>query len=531
MRTEGNKSVTYLLQISVLGLTTYFIYFGFFQADQIYNKDLDVFHSLKSINSIAQYFSNILTGRILDIQPIRDLSLIIDIRLANLFKYPIQRITNILIWLVICCSFYKLLLKKFHSISFAFCLSLILFSHPIIIQSTAWTLARKHLLATMFIMFFIYNLEKNNKLKDIVFFSLSLLSHPIFLFTPIWVVIKDKLDQELKFSTIVLKRYYLFLVSLTIGTANIIYYNKVFFGILQYEKYSLDNSIGERILAISRYFYQILVPIHYSSFYSHSSIENALGIPIAVLFVFLSYKLLAKDNFIKYLSLFFIALLPVTINMTNIFINDTYAILPTISLILIIAHILGKDLQKYKKQKSIFLVLVLLFFTYQSQKEMKYFTQGKYVYLKNSYEKEQNCQNLYYLSSELMQDFKKLKEGLKLTKKVFDTNCKWFNAHNSYAYIALQVKFLALYDKVNLDRALVTINEYSKIAPYLKLAKVIIHFKREESHKAIATLNEILSIKNIGFIDVSDPLIVHLQNICKERSEKECKSYNNLFNQ
>lgn len=144
---------------------------------------------LKSVSSFYDYKALVDNHEILDVQPLRDFSLWLDVQLEKAMGIPFFRLTNLVLWVFgLACV---LALFDFHKVrrSVSIPLVTLLAFHPLMVNSVAWAAARKHLLAADLILLTTLWAFRSAKDWRIPFgFLASLLAQPIFVFWPAWWV-------------------------------------------------------------------------------------------------------------------------------------------------------------------------------------------------------------------------------------------------------------------------------------------------------------------------------------------------------
>ncbi len=323
---------------------------------------------LLKIKNIRDYFNFVLTGKILDLQPIRDLSYLFDIQIKKKFSNYSYHFTNLLIWFLSLIESYRILKFFNRNYLIRFLLISLLAFNPLTAVSVSWIAARKHLLAYFFILIatrYFLQYFKKLRLKHIIFiclnYLLSCLSQPLLVFWPLSVVFyyyikKIKINFKLLLP--------LFFIAIVIISLNLYYYSHNYLlasmGVSKFVS-TLENPIGYLLLEIGRYLYQLLNPFsvlptpHYTG-----SFQNLLGIIILAILIFSIYRIiLSKKLTLLYpIFIFFLALAPVTIQTTNVFAMDSYLLLPLFSFFILLAILI----KKINKNVLFFSILLLLFF-------------------------------------------------------------------------------------------------------------------------------------------------------------------------
>ena len=292
--------------------------------------DRPLISAVSSATSFNSYINGIKSGLIPDLQPMRDLSYIVDIWLLQKTNLHSFHLTNLLLWWFIVLLFYQLMkCESKHEIAMAFAIFFAL--NPVFASSVAWVAARKHLLSTLFILAATLICVRNkNRIYELKYFGgiwflylLSTLSQPINVLWPIWFFVFTKKD---------FKKWPLFILMISMVlliVANYKYYNsELFESISAFGKFNSEGaSPGTSLLALGRYFLLSIVPFgalphsHYQG-----AIENLVGLVFfacTVALLFVRFKRLKNDN-LKPLLYFLLPLAVVSVKSTNIFCSDTY---------------------------------------------------------------------------------------------------------------------------------------------------------------------------------------------------------------
>jgi ABC-type multidrug transport system fused ATPase/permease subunit len=321
----------------------------------------EIITPLEGINSFNDYFDSVKQYKIVDVQPVRDLSHILDIYIEKKTGYQsIGVLTNLVLLLLIALVLLRIL-SLHYSNELARFLTLLFVSHPIVFNVTIEITSRKHILSFYFFLLLFSerltgNFSSYSKFKQGVFHLLSLLSQPITILIPIWFTISDLKSNKL---IIVIKKYYLlYIISFVLGLLNIYYYDVVFFEQFGFAKNSFQMDLGAKILIMGRMFFQILLPVVISTQYDPASILAFAGIALLVVTLYFLYKKTSLEIVIKYILLAFIIFFTLYHKGSNIFFLNTYLLIPIFCLIMIIGHLF--NIQK-KDIKSFNYIIVLLF--------------------------------------------------------------------------------------------------------------------------------------------------------------------------
>lgn len=355
MKTISRPKIITVFCSIMLTILLAWLYFSLLILDPILRYDDGLLlGGAAKVHSFEFYSKAILSGDVLDLQPIRDLSYILDFKLKSMTSISFHHLSNLLIWFVICLVLKKILdlisdqKNDGHilawSIVFLYALS------PVSASSVAWIAARKHLLSTLFILLatWLFLIKRNShfNLKSNLLISfvylLSVLSHPINVLWPFFVYLYTYFDKKFHERKILL--ILLGILSLIILGANFYYYEylyPVFTG--GDGKYDVNTGGGLTLLAMGRYFYLTLFPfdaLPVSHF--QGSWKNLLGIPLLILFIYFCYKK-NRPVLVCFILYFFLPLVPVTIKITRIFCSDTYLLNASIGIYASIFLLLEKS--------------------------------------------------------------------------------------------------------------------------------------------------------------------------------------------
>lgn len=208
-------------------------------------------------SSVTGYFKALEESRIVDRQPLRDLSYLMDIALKKHFPLWSFHLTNIIIGLLSLFIFFRLaqfyLKDKFLLIG----TTVLLAFHPSLWLTLSWISGRKHLLSFFFILLatlaiHVFKRKRNSNflLLSIISFFFALLSHPIAIFWAIWTFyfLKDE-NKVVKFQF----TFPAILLSLIVAWTNFHYYQGIYLKQGASAKIISGYSFAESILALGRY--------------------------------------------------------------------------------------------------------------------------------------------------------------------------------------------------------------------------------------------------------------------------------------
>jgi hypothetical protein len=248
----------------------------------------------------------------------------------------------------------------------------------------AWLSARKHLLSLMFTALLTWILIREVRKKDfspswmvslsIVFlFLLAGFSQPINILWPFFAmiyVVSFHGAKTLKKTSVIVPALALGLSGLWIAILNFRYYEKSYALLSLSGKYVSDdyNSWYWRACAWGRMFFQIIFPIETGAA-DHNPLSwiSQFGLILIVVCVALLWKLKIRSTLIWMLAAL-IAVLPVTLRMTQIFATDNYVIFAAFCVFIVFGLVLKHFDGKMSKGiriclQVLFTVLVVVFGT------------------------------------------------------------------------------------------------------------------------------------------------------------------------
>jgi hypothetical protein len=391
--------------------------------------------------------------------------------------------------------------------------------------------ARKHLLTFLFILLakkeFFEVLKANQYswfryFKISIFYLIAIFAHPMPILWPLWAMLyyysekKNLKDPGLKWLLVLVVLGFIF------GVLNIHYFNHAYEMGLGARKYSEMNSMGDRFLAFGRYFIQWIFPTVFASFYSPGSILNMVGIPLFGLFIYLSYKLVGRLKAMLVFLLYIMGLVPVTWNMTVIFVSETYFLLSSFMLFILLAN---KRLVPYFEIKivqwsAVFLVLLL---SVKSFYEAKLFSNYR-LYTETSYYREPNCINLQYYATEEFADGN-VEKGAELGETLIKEKCFWGNRLNADNLRLLFFRTLVFSKAQRVVEREQEIKKYYYKGLYFKLGFSVFKLRNGKSEDAFNTIHEIFEEKKDLILPANDVFVKYVKDFCAQNPHELCRHF------
>jgi len=310
-----------------------------FRAAPLERDDLQLLSPLAAIHGPAEYFSAWRAGSILDVAPVRDLTYLADIKLSAALNAPTYTATNFALWII----FVVLALKLFLALGFEggamWALSLVLVCHPAYAVSVAWIASRKHLLAGIFCLAATICVVKPPRRGvgawPFVWYVLSVFSHPIQLLWPLWAFC---------YSRSIKKTAALLGAMLALAGLEAWYYTGPFMAASGgLGKFSAGATAADGVLALGRSIWNLAVPIALSPVdYFPASPLNIAGLALLPCLLLAAAKLVSPRVLLTWGVFFALPLLLVNLHGTRIFLSDTYLLIPSIGLWILLAEMARK---------------------------------------------------------------------------------------------------------------------------------------------------------------------------------------------
>lgn len=350
---------------------------------------------LRKIHGPLDYLIASSKHQIVDIQPVRDFSLKLDLLLEDLLGVSLYGLSNVLLWMGTSAVLF-LLIRSLGAAPYAPWIAVTFLVHPLSAWVVAWPSARKHLLAMFFIALASYFcvLLKQKKLKHplviFVCYLLSIFSQPISL---LWLVcFFVYFFEEIKRRELLALFYLLSAAFFLTALGNYAYYAYTYPFVTGVPKLVHQTSVDTAIViaAVSRSFSQIFYPVSFAYDYVKSSPYTLLGLPTLVLFLYgVGRKLPLKTTAFLFALIIFPFVL-VYHRPTNIFVSDTYIIIPLF--FVLVALSFGLSSLPIKRAMILCWSIIITLFAAKNVWEQR-IASDDYDYYRMSYVREPTCRN------------------------------------------------------------------------------------------------------------------------------------------
>lgn len=409
------------------------------------------------------YLSELKEGRILDYQPIRDISYFIDIWLERAIGSPTLHTSNIIYWFISLLFAYKTFALLFPKQRFSKWLFLAFALHPVFPGSVCWNSARKHILSFLFINISTYHTfsflktsDKTSLKKATIFYFFSCLSHPInlgwIIFSAILIYLKKGHHFILRYKSIFLWQCLVALFTILINIYFYYYSGKIYNKHIHY--YSNYQGYIYNLLAFGRYIWQIIVPLDFSIIYFEGSNKNLYGLILfPILIYFFGKTVKNKKILIAFGSYIFLPILMDLTGVTTIFVSDTYLLSPIFGVFILQGYILKDYFPRRKIVFILIFVLILPFYIYSSKEHSKIWKNNTTQFIK-SYENEPGP----YLGVRLaliLAHYQKYLEAF----KVLEENMIKYPQFKSIKYKREMPRYLLNSKKISVEKKLILIEK------------------------------------------------------------------------
>ena len=198
-RLSGTESLFSFAPILCVILASYFPLLG----QPTFSPDAHVIIPPLMHVNLGDYLRLLVSFEVVDFQPVRDLTFLIDIFFFKNFQLNTFAVTNVLLWALACFSLSRLARRTLPQCDrLPILLGVCAFAaYPLFSQAVGWTMARKHVLAFALILqatefFFDWREGKRSWIFAYLLYAAAALSHPIVIFWPVWALLQHCLLER-----------------------------------------------------------------------------------------------------------------------------------------------------------------------------------------------------------------------------------------------------------------------------------------------------------------------------------------------
>lgn len=426
-------------------------------------------------------------GKILDFQPIRDLSHLIDLYFSpKLERIHIIGVIHNFGLLLVTILFLFQVLRNYTSFKQSIYIVAIFLLHPSIYEIYIEPTSRKHILSFLFFLISIYYFKKEylstakNQLLVGLFFIFSIFSHPFSVFLPGFLLFEKKWEVTLKQKLTKLSP--LFLISFGNVVLNYYYYSLTYNKVTNATKISGSFNPGKTLLYMGQHVKQVFLPINFSQYYSNlGSLELIFSLSFILLILYL-FKYRDKKNVLQFLIPFFGIMTILYHRSVDLYYLNTYLLYPFFTFILLATFI------NLFKKTYLYLILAILFL---AQIHRVYIRHDSLRFFKNAYANQPNCHQLTSLVNFLSLHAKSSDDFYFWGKLLLSENCLMTSIHDEFRPYVLFTLIKFSEPKVSIDKKIKTLSKrlYTEDLNFLYDAYIIDNNLKDQLRSNFNTFN------------------------------------------
>ena len=314
-------------------------------------------HALIDPVFLANSWADYANAHILDVAPLRDFSYWLDRQFFLLTGVTVFHLHNALLWGFIVLLIYHILANYFFSRPTALLVALLVLVHPMFSLDILWASARKHLLAVAFTLLNTYawcrfhqphrsnglnaplyqnppKLTKKIIAQTSLLYLAALNAWPIVILWPLWALVHrwlicsalpaGKIKSKIKTTLQNIFTQDIFLLScLAIIALGMAYLNLHYFP-HQGLHGKLHGISWASLAAFGQYFFNFIWPFKIAIGYPMATTESLIGISLGLFFAYLTFKIMPRRWWFSWAWYYFCSLAIVTLNLSHIYVSDTY---------------------------------------------------------------------------------------------------------------------------------------------------------------------------------------------------------------
>lgn len=278
---------------------------------------------LRQVTSPADYAALLSTHRVLDVQPVRDVSYLVDLWLSRRLPFSTFHLTGAVLFALLLVSAFGLF-ARLAPWPRALVAVAVMAAHPVWGTGVAWVAARKHLLAALFLTLATVALlryrERETRREGVfavLAFTLSVLSQPIGVGWPLFAFVL--LGRRLRGPVVASA-----LVAAGVAAVNAWYYTGPYVAQADAAKFAPGLHPGVSLLSLGRAFWNLVCPVAIATSYEPGAVWNLAGLLLLVPVLFVLLRAARWRRTGPWLLYAALPLGVVLVRMTNVFLFDTY---------------------------------------------------------------------------------------------------------------------------------------------------------------------------------------------------------------
>ncbi len=484
---------------------------------------------LDRIGGLPGYISAMLELKTVDIQPIRDLSLLIDWVIFKRWGLNTFGLQNVLIWASCCFALFKVLKEIFPDLDELLMMALVaVFAvYPLFTGVVSWSIARKHMLAMLFTLLATYHFLlflRNQKNKQIfwmaAFYFLGVFSQPICILWPFWAHCYVLFIHRSLLKEWARRSLPLMLIFVVGFIVNYLYYRtSPFFTFTFASKTSEAFDFSLKFYALGHYLYQLFSPYALAFPYSLDQKVSLIGggFFIAFAVLYMALKCGAKE-FIVW-SIFSLFPLAIILNTPRLLL-DPYLLLPSVGFLVLIIRMLRRLTPSRKWVLAI--SPFLIFWSMRSYQESKFWTDEELFASKN-FKNAPICINAIRVARSHYNNRKRM--PLDIRQFLFTNNCTQIESgYNELEHLVFFSQIIYFENFHSLENKIELLDKFATklFYPRLVLAAILIDIGKEE--EAIKEIQKVAaSQQNLILDEAADPIIpISVHPFCEKKRLEGC---------
>lgn len=338
------------------------------------------------------YLRDLCAFRLLDFQPVRDFTLLIDLFFFENWKLNTAVEQNLIYWFLICVLLRQLVYRTYPRLSpGTIDFVVLLFAiYPLFGQSINWGMARKHIISTgMILLATISVVDKQRlNLKGLLALSLSLMAQPIAILWPVWTQFYLWLNGATRSSHLSVIPGYI--ICFATSVVNYLYYTTSKTYLANYQS-KLDSGIevADLLLASGHYFYQLIFPYQLVFNYQLNHWSVLVGLLALALFVLYLVKYHRTKQVLQWTTFTVFPLIIVLVNPHVLY--DTYLLIPGIGFFMTLLALWENHNWRATKFATALAMTATVIWIVRGHSESQMWTDPTRYYVEKTFERRPDC--------------------------------------------------------------------------------------------------------------------------------------------
>jgi hypothetical protein len=482
--------------------------------------------NLQATSGVSGYWHNLLTLKTYDIQPVRDATLVVDLLLLEHLGLNSFVWQNALWWTLGCWWVGQLLALLHPTLGprRQALLTCLFAAYPLFAATVSWGMARKHILAFVFIMMatvaFIRWLRGAGRAWVFTLcYLFSVLSQPITVLWPAWAIVSLWVNRKsVRDGLVLLPGFGILLFTYVVNKQ---YYDHSEVFRLHYEsKTAAALNLPDKLLGFGHYVYQTFLPywpsVHYEL--GHPSVWGGIGLALGF-YVFLRWRKVSLESVLVWGGFFLFPLAVVLIN--SHILSDNYLLVPAVGIFVLLAGVVGRG----ERTPRWILPVLLLFFSAYAMKESLLWRDPHRFADERGFQRRPNCSSAINLA----------RKTYALGKKLSPENKQYLETHECFrvgnlppaimwAFLYLQSSILFYEDDLPLDDRIRSLEKLAPVNYYPNLMLAALLLRKGDEEAARRRIQDTIDLSSrILWPAYYEPAIaLHLHPWCLREGWREC---------